>query len=531
MPRDSSGNYSKPPGTTAIPNTTIESAPYNALQDDMADALTESLPRDGSAPMYGNLEMGGQRILGLGEPQNATDAATFGSVDEAVAKFGLGVDVGPLLSDFHDTSIPAGFYRWDSDSANAPGSGGGGAIKLNRSSGRALWIASRSAGVSGQNSPQVFFKNTSNFVDDWGPWEEVYHTGNLPPDLVTEGRTLTAGDGLTGGGDLSANRSFAVDGTVVRTSRNLTAGDGLTGGGNLGSNRSFAVDSSVVRTSGNQTISGTKNFTGSLQTSGQAVVPANRSISAGDGLSGGGNLGGNRSFAVDSSVARYGTNSGQVRTNSQNDSRFALASRTISAGDGLSGGGTLAGNRSFAVDSSVVRTSGSQSLSGTKTFTGIVNVSSGDNGALRVSRPGSNINATAVFSTNDGSVMIGQGDSGWFSVGNSNDLRWGSNGVFQVAKNSGNVRWKGVATGDGSGITNINLVASNVEVVGSYALLYTTSSVGNGGTTSGSSLTRVYLGDTGTPQQGGGSPSGTWRNMGRATGGLGGAVGLFMRIS
>lgn len=336
MPRDSSGNYSKPPGTTAIPNTTIESAPYNALQDDMAEALTESLPRDGSAPMHGELDMGGQRIIGLGAPQSDTDAATFGSVDEAVAKFGLGVPEGPLLADFNDAGVPAGFYRWDASTANAPHStGGGGAIKLNRDGGRALWIASRSA--ASNSAPQLFLKNTSGSAGDWGPWEEVYHTGNLPSDLVTEGRTLTAGDGLTGGGNLSANRSFAVDGTVVRTSRNLTAGDGLSGGGNLGSNRSFAVDSSVVRTSGNQTISGTKNFTGNLQTSGQAVVPANRSISAGDGLSGGGSLASNRSLAVDSSVVR--------------------TSRTISAGDGLSGGGNLSGNRSLAVDSSVVRTS------------------------------------------------------------------------------------------------------------------------------------------------------------------------------
>ncbi|MFW6069648.1 MAG: hypothetical protein ACOC9X_01270, partial [bacterium] len=51
--------------------------------------------------------------------------------------------------------------------------------------------------------------------------------------------TLSAGDGLSGGGDISASRSFAVDGTVVRTSRTLTAGNGLTGGGDLSANRAF----------------------------------------------------------------------------------------------------------------------------------------------------------------------------------------------------------------------------------------------------------------------------------------------------
>jgi hypothetical protein len=39
MPRNGSGIYSKPAGTTAIPNTTIASGPFNSLADDLvADA-------------------------------------------------------------------------------------------------------------------------------------------------------------------------------------------------------------------------------------------------------------------------------------------------------------------------------------------------------------------------------------------------------------------------------------------------------------------------------------------------------------
>lgn len=44
--------------------------------------------------------------------------------------------------------------------------------------------------------------------------------------------------------------------------RTLTTGDGLSGGGSLEANRTFAVDSTVVRTTGNQTITGTKTFNG-----------------------------------------------------------------------------------------------------------------------------------------------------------------------------------------------------------------------------------------------------------------------------
>lgn len=82
--------------------------------------------------------------------------------------------------------------------------------------------------------------------------------------VVRTTRTITAGDGLVGGGTLAADHSFDVDGTVVRTSRVITAGAGLTGGGTLAANRSLdvgagdgisvaadsvAVNNTVVRTS------------------------------------------------------------------------------------------------------------------------------------------------------------------------------------------------------------------------------------------------------------------------------------------
>jgi hypothetical protein len=44
MPRDGSGVYSKPAGTTASPNTTIESAKYNAFGDDLVTDLNAARP-------------------------------------------------------------------------------------------------------------------------------------------------------------------------------------------------------------------------------------------------------------------------------------------------------------------------------------------------------------------------------------------------------------------------------------------------------------------------------------------------------
>jgi hypothetical protein len=95
--------------------------------------------------------------------------------------------------------------------------------------------------------------------------------------------TITAGNGLTGGGNLTANRTLtvgagdgisvsstavAVDSSVVRTTRTITAGDGMTGGGDLSANRTVSVDSTVIRTTGNQTMGGAKTFSDNAQFNG-----------------------------------------------------------------------------------------------------------------------------------------------------------------------------------------------------------------------------------------------------------------------
>lgn len=100
--------------------------------------------------------------------------------------------------------------------------------------------------------------------------------GTASNHAVRGDRDIIAGDGLSGGGDLTADRTLSVDTSVVRTSRTISAGDGLDGGGSLASNRSLSVDSSVVRTS--------------------------REVIAGTGLTGGGDLGSNVTLNVDDSV-------------------------------------------------------------------------------------------------------------------------------------------------------------------------------------------------------------------------------------
>lgn len=80
-------------------------------------------------------------------------------------------------------------------------------------------------------------------------------------DAVPSSRTVSAGNGLTGGGTLDANRSLAVG-----------AGDGITVNAT-----NVAVNSTVLRTTGNQTKSGTLGVTNIIGTSTTASssIPTN----------------------------------------------------------------------------------------------------------------------------------------------------------------------------------------------------------------------------------------------------------------
>jgi microcystin-dependent protein len=82
--------------------------------------------------------------------------------------------------------------------------------------------------------------------------------------------TLTASGVITGiGSGLTAVPATSLTGTVadarlpsniVRSTRSITAGSGISGGGDLTADRSIAVDATVIRTTGNQTLGGTKTF-------------------------------------------------------------------------------------------------------------------------------------------------------------------------------------------------------------------------------------------------------------------------------
>jgi hypothetical protein len=88
MARNGSGTYNRAVAPY-VAGATITAATVNSEMDDIATALTQSMPRNGEAPATANIPMGGFRLTGLGNAIINTDAATLGQITSyALAKAG-----------------------------------------------------------------------------------------------------------------------------------------------------------------------------------------------------------------------------------------------------------------------------------------------------------------------------------------------------------------------------------------------------------------------------------------------------------
>ena len=85
MPRDPNGVYSLPAGPIPTTGELAQASQVTTPLNDIAAEITASLPRSGVAAMTANLQMGGFKVTNAANGTAASDLATKGQLDAAIA--------------------------------------------------------------------------------------------------------------------------------------------------------------------------------------------------------------------------------------------------------------------------------------------------------------------------------------------------------------------------------------------------------------------------------------------------------------
>ncbi|GEN25400.1 hypothetical protein HCU01_33490 [Halomonas cupida] len=171
------------PGRAQVAND----ARYLRRQQNLADLVNKSQARD---------NLGLSETATTGMMTTPTDN-TIGLLVRIVSDegfFGLGSTRSPAVDDCN--SIPAnGFYRLHGSTANAWAgqSSGDGLIQWSWDS-----TVRHQIGVARTNNGQLWYRSSYNGT--FSPWQQA----------ASSSTTITAGDGLTGGGDLTADRTIRM---------------------------------------------------------------------------------------------------------------------------------------------------------------------------------------------------------------------------------------------------------------------------------------------------------------------------------
>lgn len=102
MPRNGSGVYSLPSGTLVSAGDTIQPSQHNPAMQDIANALSNSVDRDGTGGMRAPLNMGGNAIQNVAAGVSPSDVAT-------VAQLSTGTFPVGAIIDFAGSSPPTGW--------------------------------------------------------------------------------------------------------------------------------------------------------------------------------------------------------------------------------------------------------------------------------------------------------------------------------------------------------------------------------------------------------------------------------------
>lgn len=251
MPR-SGGVFSLVASYFATSGQSIRTEQHNPVLEDIAQAITGSVARDGSTPMLGDLAMGGRKITGLGNGTASTDAAAFGQIPSAASLTALAPP--GMYGLFFTPSAPAGWLK-----ANG--------VAVSRTTYAALWVAMGSPNTGDGSTTFNLPDMRAEFARglDEGRGVDVgrvlgsaqdaamlnhSHTGTTSSDgahthTPSGGGSFIAGnagpnDGFDDGGLYTSTNSSAMT-TAPNHTHTLTTGNPSSGGGNETRPRNVAL--------------------------------------------------------------------------------------------------------------------------------------------------------------------------------------------------------------------------------------------------------------------------------------------------
>lgn len=214
MPYDSSGNFSLVPGTIVSDGMTIQPSQHNPPFQDVAGGLSMVVVRDGRAPLTGNLNLNGFKVIGSGNATQPNDLVNLGQVSSAIYQIG----------DFKDTAriLDSNWLRRDGayyDIVDYPAlaalmpqipSGVVWTAKINGISSAAYGIVKTSLGYF---STHISGSNTLiNFSTTGASWSQSSTISDIQP---TRGKSLAFGNNrlvCVGTGTSGVQTSYTTDG-------------------------------------------------------------------------------------------------------------------------------------------------------------------------------------------------------------------------------------------------------------------------------------------------------------------------------